>query len=152
MRLSFVCKGETPLEQVECCLHLLEGFRSCSLEKDSLQLLRQKNGFAPNAKSMGGYRDVKIFVYADVGEYTAFDGTKIPLRIIGEVQLILDDYKQVKDRMHLAYEINRGSFDHPAPRMQSPCVEQKSSASGRATLLAIDARNHDSGHLSSLTH
>lgn len=41
---------------------------------------------------------------------------EIPLRIIGEVQLILDGYEAVKKRMHLVYEVNRGSFDRKLRR------------------------------------
>jgi len=112
VRLSFICNGETVQEQVAGCLHLLNGFKSCSLEKDGLQMLRTKSGFASNVEATGGYADVKLLVFADLGTYKAFDGTEIPLRIIGEVQLILRCYMNVKAKMHLAYEINRGSFDH----------------------------------------
>jgi len=115
VRLSFICNGSTLPEQVACCLHLLNGFKSCSLQSDSLQMLRTKSGFASGVSGSGGYADVKMLVYADVGVYQAFDGTEIPLRIIGEVQLILYGYKTVKDRMHLAYEVNRGSFDRARP-------------------------------------
>ena len=41
---------------------------------------------------------------------------EIPLRIIGEVQLILEGYEAVKKRMHLVYEVNRGSFDRKRRR------------------------------------
>jgi len=110
VRLSFVCNGDTQRDEVACCLDLVNVFKSCTLAKDKLQLLRLKNGFAEGVVAAGGYADVKLLVYADLGEYRAFDGTVIPLRIIGEVQLILHGYQTVKSRMHLAYEINRGSF------------------------------------------
>jgi len=112
VRLSFICNGDTVQEQVAGCLQLLNGFKSCSLEKDGLQMLRTKSGFASNVEATGGYADVKLLVFADLGTYKAFDGTEIPLRIIGEVQLILRCYMNVKAKMHLAYEINRGSFHH----------------------------------------
>eukprot|EP00913_Durusdinium_trenchii_P022429 g21068.t1 len=69
------------------------------------------SGFAAGVTADGGYADVKLLCYADLGSHVAFDGTEIPLRIIGEIQLILEDYEAVKKRMHLVYEVNRGSFD-----------------------------------------
>ncbi|CAE7938677.1 KLC1 [Symbiodinium sp. KB8] len=111
VRMSFVCKGETLPEQVRCCMRILQEFRECSNEKDGVQLLRVKSGFASGAKGDGGYADVKMLCYADLGVHVAFDGTEIPLRIIGEIQLILEGYANVKNRMHLVYEVHRGSFD-----------------------------------------
>merc|ERR1712187_289891 len=80
-------------------------------EDDGICVLRQKSGFAEGAASSGGYADVKLLIYADLGEFTAFDGTVMPLRIVGELQLILAGYMEVKKRMHLVYEIDRGSYD-----------------------------------------
>jgi len=112
VRLSFGCGGETVPEQVACCMKLLQEFESCTLETDKVQLLRKKSGFSANAaKGDGGYADVKMLVYADLGTHVAFDGTEIPLQIVGEVQLILEGYEAVKHRMHLVYEVKRGSFD-----------------------------------------
>ncbi|CAE6956906.1 ankrd54 [Symbiodinium natans] len=116
VRLSFVCKGETPPEQVRCCMRILQEFRDCSSEKDGVQLLRVKSGFAAGVKGDGGYADVKMLCYADLGVHVAFDGTEIPLRIIGEIQLILEGYANVKNRMHLVYEVHRGSFDRTRSR------------------------------------
>merc|ERR1712039_811202 len=113
VRLSFVCGGDTLEEQVECSMKLLEAFKGCTAEKDGLQLLRQKSGFAAGVKGAGGYADVKLLVWADVGVHTAFDKTQFPLHIVGEVQIILEAYMRVKERMHLVYEVDRGSFDHP---------------------------------------
>jgi hypothetical protein len=135
VRLSFICNGETQQDQVACCMELVEAFKACTLEKDNLQLLRQKNGFAEGVVAAGGYADVKLLVYAKVGEHEAFDGTKIPLAIIGEVQLILYGYHTVKSRMHLAYEINRGSFGNlpfvpkPKPEAISPLPDRDSDTS-----------------------
>jgi len=114
VRLCFICNGETPQDEVACCLALFDAFKNCTVENEGLQMLRQKSGFAYGASAVGGYADVKLLVYADVGVYEAFDGTRIPLQIIGEVQLILHGYHKVKQRMHLAYEVHRGSFDRAA--------------------------------------
>eukprot|EP00928_Gymnodinium_smaydae_P038625 TRINITY_DN26603_c1_g2_i1.p1 TRINITY_DN26603_c1_g2~~TRINITY_DN26603_c1_g2_i1.p1 ORF type:complete len:1178 (-),score=195.91 TRINITY_DN26603_c1_g2_i1:265-3798(-) len=98
-------------EQVTSCMKLLDRFRSLTLERDSVCVLRQKSGFSNGLKAAGGYADVKLLMLADLGTHKAFDDTEVPLVIVGEVQLILQGYMEVKDRMHLAYEVDRGSFD-----------------------------------------
>jgi hypothetical protein len=111
VRLSFICEGETLQEQVAACMRLVEAFRDCTVEKDKVCLLRQKSGFAAGIAGSGGYADVKLLMYADLGTHKAFDNTEVPLQIVGEVQLILHGYMEVKKRMHLVYEVERGSFD-----------------------------------------
>mmetsp|Transcript_28987 Transcript_28987/g.82384 ORF Transcript_28987/g.82384 Transcript_28987/m.82384 type:complete len:391 (+) Transcript_28987:3-1175(+) len=111
VRLSFTCNGKTTEDQVHGCMKLFEALRACTVEKDGMAVLRYKSGFAKGVAGVGGYADVKLLVYADLGYHTAFDGTQIPLRIVGEVQLILVNMMKVKARMHLAYEVHRGSFD-----------------------------------------
>lgn len=112
VRTSFVCEGENLAEQVACCMKLVEAFQACTVEADGLCVLRLKSGFAGEAGGKGGYADVKLMCYVDLGESRAFDGTTFPLRIVGEVQIILKAYADVKSRMHLAYEVDRNSFDH----------------------------------------
>mmetsp|Transcript_25174 Transcript_25174/g.47399 ORF Transcript_25174/g.47399 Transcript_25174/m.47399 type:complete len:101 (-) Transcript_25174:34-336(-) len=97
-------------------MRVLQEFKHCASETDGVQLLRVKSGFAAGVKGDGGYADVKLLCYADLGTHVAFDGTEIPLRIIGEIQLILEHYAEVKNRMHLAYEVHRGSFDRVRSR------------------------------------
>ena len=114
VRFSVVCRGDTLDEQIRCCMHVLKEFKCCAMSKPAcLQLLRVKSGFAPDACGEGGYADIKLFCYADVGVHVAVDGQEMPLRIIGEIQLLLEDFAKIKHRMHLAYEISRGSFDWP---------------------------------------
>lgn len=112
VRLSFICEGETLQEQVAACMRLVEAFQDCTVERDKVCLLRQKSGFAAGIAGSGGYADVKLLMYADLGTHKAFDNTEVPLQIVGEVQLILHGYMEVKKRMHLVYEVERGSFDH----------------------------------------
>lgn len=132
VRLSFVCGGETLEEQVECSMKLFEAFKACTAEKDGLQMLRQKSGFAAGVKGAGGYADVKLLIWADVGVHDAFDKTQMPLQIVGEVQIILDAYMRVKERMHLVYEVNRGSFDHPGSSIATTTLGDM----GRKSVLA----------------
>jgi len=123
VRLTFICRGASLEDQAACCLKLFREFQMCSVQDDQACMLRQKSGFAVGVKSTGGYADVKMLVYADLGYHEAFDGTKVPLQIIGEVQLILEDYAKVKNRMHLAYEVARGSFDHESHASSMPSLD-----------------------------
>merc|ERR1712130_805060 len=105
------CKGTTVVEQAGCCMKVLSEFMALTVEKDRCCVLRLKNGFARNLGSHG-FADVKLLVYADLGSFLAFDGTEVPLEIVGEVQIILESFAQIKSRMHLCYEVDRGTFDH----------------------------------------
>lgn len=111
VRISFTCEGETLADQVACCMRVLQELRSCTVEKDGLCVLREKSGFASGVSMSGGYADVKLLCFADLGHCRAADGSMMPLQIVGEVQLILGGYMKVKHRMHLAYEVGRGSFN-----------------------------------------
>jgi len=107
-------------EQVNSCMELFKGLMDLTLKQDNVRVLRAKSGFAEGIVGAGGYADVKLLILADMGTFTAFDGTVIPLRIVGEVQLILEGFAKVKSRMHLTYEVDRGSFDYEETELQSP--------------------------------
>lgn len=97
-----ISAGETVPEQVHCCMRVLQEFQGCSVEVDGVQLLRTKflgrkfrtsrrsggpvrtssnitvmlrSGFAAGVAGDGGYADVKLLLYADLGKHVAFDGT-----------------------------------------------------------------------------
>jgi len=113
VRLAFTCNGKTTEKQVECAMRLVDAFVACTPEKDNIAVLRKKNGFAKGVEGSGGYADIKLLVWADLGtEADKCDGSEIEKKIVGEVQIILKGYMEVKHKMHLVYEVNRGSFDH----------------------------------------
>jgi len=114
VRMGFICEGDTTEAQVDGCIKLFEEFRNCTVEKDGLCVLRQKNGFAAGVQAAGGYADVKLLIYAELGTEEAFDGAQLPLQMVGEIQIILRGYMTVKHKMHLVYEVDRGSFDRDA--------------------------------------
>lgn len=112
VRMSFVCRGATVADQVYCCMQVVEELCSCTVEADGICVLRKKSGFSASTPTgKGGYADVKLLMYADLGSHMAFDGSPVPLQLVGEVQVILEDFMKVKSRMHLVYEVDRGSFD-----------------------------------------
>merc|ERR1712232_45157 len=102
--------GGTVQEQVKSLVALREFLLAQTLEADKVVVLWEKNVFA--GKPMpGGYFDIKLFALFDLGTYVADDGTMVPLRVVGEVQLMLEGMLELKKRMHIAYELSRGSFD-----------------------------------------
>ena len=76
-----------------------------------MPLVRAKNGFHADAKVMGGYRDCKLNLLCVIP-----DAPIGPVRLITEVQLLLDEYVKVKERMHGVYRAARGDFDVIAAR------------------------------------
>lgn len=74
---------------------------SCKLKRDSLEVVRVKNGFHEEARAMMGYRDIKLnFI------------TPVPGRedccVIGECQLLLESFLRIKEFQHILYEVIRG--------------------------------------------
>lgn len=93
VRASVVCKTEEELIEV---YQLLK-----AAPDDELYVVREKNGFHPDAVSVGGYRDIKLNVLCG-------KGTAHPH--ISEVQLILDDFLKLKMQSHMPYAVARGDF------------------------------------------
>ena len=114
---------------------VFQAIEAATLEDDSLQVVRRKNGFAPEAEAVGGYRDVKYNLLfqsrgkAGVGlghgrgqgqagshsRGTVAAGTggapgPSPRTAVVEVQVILMSYLDVKKRMHAIYRVHRGDF------------------------------------------
>jgi len=131
VRTAFVCGGSTLAEQAACCVHLVKEFCGCTDDEDGLCVVRIKSGFERSVQGSGGYADVKLLIYADLGVHKAFDDVEVPLRIVGEVQVILKKYMDVKRRMHLVYEVDRGSLDRE-PSTDTPVGGKANAAAQRA--------------------
>jgi len=89
VRASVVCKGPTQLLQI--CSWFLD-------EESSSRVCRFKNRYAEDAEVNDGYRDVSLYVIV-----TAPSG----LKIIGEVQIHVEDSWILKKQMHKLYQIKR---------------------------------------------
>lgn len=81
---------------------------------DRMALARTKNGHSlEQATSVGGYRDVKhnLVLRSDLAE-PIVKGTQPfgPVALLCEVQVLLNEYKNVKLKMHAVYRVHRGDF------------------------------------------
>ena len=84
---------------------VFKAIEAASVEKNSLQVVRRKNGFAAEAEAVGGYRDVKYnLLFQSHGGEGAADSAVV------EVQVVLVSYLDVKKRMHAIYRVHRGDF------------------------------------------
>ena len=73
--------------------------------EERFTVVRVKNTHHPDAPTVGGYRDVKVFVVVGC----AVGG--VEHRMVCEVQLLLASFLKVKKSMHLLYALHRGDFD-----------------------------------------
>ena len=99
------CSFEVP--SVQSALALCAWLDAATLEQHGVLALRRKNGFHADARSVGGYRDVKYnLVYQSPSVRGAMG------RVIVEVQIIVEAYAylKVKKKMHAVYRIDRGDF------------------------------------------
>lgn len=125
---------------------LNEFFRPMTLLENRIQLVRVVNNFHEEAETSNGYRDVVLNMYFDGGTRSvqrcsvAFSSTgtgavqDIHLSLVGEVQLVLQEFSSVKKRMHLITRYSSGEFDHkprsPEQRPASPQFKGEESHSG----------------------
>jgi hypothetical protein len=109
-----VLDSSVQMKQVWEQLRRLEG-------ENGFVLARQFFFLARDAISASGYRDVKCFIAMPVFEEPqepqgprgarSLPGEEASL--IVELQLILREFYEEKEWMHVPYEIRRGSFDWP---------------------------------------
>jgi hypothetical protein len=100
-RMSICC------EHAEEMCRVVDRISRLSFDADGLEVLRQKNGFHPEAESSGGYRDFKLTILTGVPGMEA-EG----VRHVVECQLLLKPYLQLKKFQHVLYEVERGDcFD-----------------------------------------
>lgn len=142
-RGTIVADGASVREQIKRLAVLRRWLLGRTLEADGAAVLREKSGYAASP-APGGYFDIKLFVMFDLGSFTSFDGMEVPLRIVGELQLLLGKMLSVKERMHVAYEIQRGSYEWS----QVATLEKnllKSQASKDELVEGEDTQDHGTG-------
>jgi hypothetical protein len=100
-RLSVCC------ENADVMCKVVQRLTKTTFEQDGLEVLRQKNGFHPDAESSGGYRDFKLTMLVGVPGME-----REGVRHVVECQLLLQPYLEVKKFQHVLYEVERGDcFD-----------------------------------------
>ena len=99
-RFSVVCAGPAELRAA------FEELRGLRLDRgDAVEVVRVKNGFHADSRSVGGYRDVKLNLRVAVD----MPGGRV-VHHIAEAQLLLQSYADVKAHMHLLYKVQRGDY------------------------------------------
>merc|ERR1711871_847829 len=87
---------------LDLCRHI-DGLDSTEVAGVRMTALSRKNLF--NTDCPGGYADVKYLILCSVGD----------VAVVAEVQVLLQSYFAVKQKMHAFYRIGRGDFEHPGP-------------------------------------
>mmetsp|Transcript_102786 Transcript_102786/g.257850 ORF Transcript_102786/g.257850 Transcript_102786/m.257850 type:complete len:871 (+) Transcript_102786:78-2690(+) len=93
-----------------------EVFKPLSVRENKLEVLRIENGFSSSAdmEASMGYRNIQLSILMDAGFRPTACGRKdstINLQIIGEVQILLQDFLDVRKQRHLIFKAARGEFD-----------------------------------------
>jgi len=93
-----------------------EVFKPLTSRENKLELLRIENRFSSEADTdeLMGYRNIELSLVMDAGIRATPCGRKdrsIHLQIIGEVQIILQDFLVVRKQRHLIFKAARGEFD-----------------------------------------
>mmetsp|Transcript_116010 Transcript_116010/g.247978 ORF Transcript_116010/g.247978 Transcript_116010/m.247978 type:complete len:882 (+) Transcript_116010:63-2708(+) len=95
-------------------LALIEFFRPLTLIQNKLELVRINNRFSEDAETLQGYRNVELNVFFEGGLRAGRcdrPGKTVHVAMVGEVQILMDEYLNVRKRRHLLYKFNRGEFD-----------------------------------------
>jgi hypothetical protein len=97
------CSFEVP--SASAALALCAWLDAATLAQHGVLALRRKNGFHPDAPTVGGYRDVKYNLLFQSPSVAGALG-----RAVVEVQIIVEAYLKVKKKMHAVYRVARGDF------------------------------------------
>lgn len=91
-----------------------EVFEPLRLAKDRVQLMRIENRFSQDAdvQKTAGYRNIELTCLFDMGFKPGLCGRKeIKVQLLGEVQIVLEDFIALAKRRSVLERINRGEFD-----------------------------------------
>jgi len=119
-KLLDIVRGSVTVRSPAAAMALLmEYFRPLKLTEDKAELVCVRNRFSRDrAETLQGYRNIEMNIFWNgglrAGRGSPTDENDLPLAIIGEVQIVLEDYLAVKKRRHLIYKCMNGHFDwHP---------------------------------------
>jgi ankyrin repeat protein len=93
-----------------------EFFRPATMIDNKFEVVRIRNGFNENAETLLGYRYLEINIHWQGGIRVGECGrphTSLQHAIVGEVQIVLEDYLAVRKRRHIIYKCSTGVFDWP---------------------------------------
>jgi len=103
------------VESPEAAVILVDKFfRPLNLHDNKAQLVKIVNRFHTAAETLMGYRFLELNVFCDWGERAGScgrQGKNILHALVGEVQIVLQDYLNVRKRRHILYKLKRGVYD-----------------------------------------
>lgn len=105
--------------------------------KHHLELVLIHNRFNEKAETLAGYRCIQLFIYWDGGYRAGTCGrpdAQILHALVGEVQIVLEDYLAVKKRRHIIYKCRNGVYDWPADDLRAAAAATR----GDSTALVED--------------
>lgn len=110
-----VIRGTISVDSPQAVLAVLDCFRQLDGgSEDKLKLVKVNNFFNEAVIGMDGYRYVEMNVKFSCGLRAGAcgrEGKTIPVALIGEVAIVLNDYVSIKQRRSLQYKLWRGFFD-----------------------------------------
>lgn len=110
-----VIRGTISVDSPQAMLAVLDCFRQLDGgPTDKLKLVQVKNFFNEAVIGMDGFRYVEMNVLFKCGLRAGAcgrDDKTIPVALVGEVAIVLNDYMFIKQRRSLQYKLWRGFFD-----------------------------------------
>jgi hypothetical protein len=109
-----VIRGSITVKQPRAVCLLIERLKQLTPKENKMQVVRVTNRYSEKADALNGYRNVEINIICDLGMHPSGCGRPKHfqhLAIVGEVQIILDDFLEVKKRRHHLYKLFRGEYD-----------------------------------------
>merc|ERR1740139_182246 len=96
-----------------------EFIRPLTLLHNHMVPVRIVNRFNKAAETLHGYRNIEVNVFFDGGQQHGACGREnshLVLALVGEVQIVLEDFLEVRRRRHLVYKCSKGVFTWPPER------------------------------------
>lgn len=91
-------------------------FRPLDRQVNKLELVMVQNRFNETAETLQGYRCIQLYIYWDGGYRAGTCGRpdkQVLHSLVGEVQIVLEDFLAVRKRRHIIYKCSNGVYDWP---------------------------------------
>jgi len=89
-------------------------FKPLRRSTDKMEVVHIENRFSRQAETSFGYRNIELSLLLDAGVKSSACGRKdvsLKIAMIGEVQIVLQDYLLIHKRRHLLHKSIKGEFD-----------------------------------------
>eukprot|EP00428_Durinskia_dybowskii_P020078 CAMPEP_0170212662 /NCGR_PEP_ID=MMETSP0116_2-20130129/5949_1 /TAXON_ID=400756 /ORGANISM="Durinskia baltica, Strain CSIRO CS-38" /LENGTH=882 /DNA_ID=CAMNT_0010463201 /DNA_START=91 /DNA_END=2739 /DNA_ORIENTATION=+ len=112
-----VVRCSVTVKEPRAALMLIDDvFDELKVQKNKLECLRVVNRFSHecSAEDLMGYRNIELTMLLDAGMQPSAcqrPGHTIHVRLIGEIQIIIEDFLRVRKLRYLLFKCSRGEFD-----------------------------------------